>query len=68
MKCRLFAAISAILRALHAPGALPPLPCAMKKALASIERLDRLADEKLARVNARKEEAANVVDDLVSHR
>lgn len=68
MKCRLFAPIAAILRAVHAPGTLPPMPCEMKRALASIEHLDRVADEKIARVKARNREMGLVVDDLVSHR
>jgi hypothetical protein len=40
----------------------------MKRALASIEHLDRVADEKIARVKARNREMGLVVDDLVSHR
>jgi hypothetical protein len=68
MRFRSFWPVAAILRAVNAPGAVPPVPCSMQKALASIERLDRLAGEKLARARARDVEMELVVDDLVAHR
>ena len=68
MSLRNFAPVRALLRAFNAPSALEPVPMDMARALASIDRLGRLADERSERVRQREVAMADVVDDLVTHR
>lgn len=71
MSLRGFNPVAVVLRAFNAPATLTPVPDEMHKALESIDRLDRLADEKIERVRARNvtiASLADVLDDLARSR